>query len=347
MAESTPQRAGGAALLTLAATIVVIAGLRAAAPLILPLLVALFLAMIVLPLMTALQRRRVPGGLAAGIALTVELGVLSGVVFLVGGSIGGFTEAIPRYEIHLRAIATETIDWISAHGVQIQRDTLYDLFDPGMAFEMVGGALRGIGGALSQSVIVVLIVLFVLIEAAGFPDKLQAAFGRTSASERFDAIRLDVMKYLGIKTLVSLATGTIVGVAIAILGVDFPVLWGLLAFLLNYIPSLGSILAAIPPMLLALVQYGIGRAVAVGLVFLTVNVVLGNFLEPRLMGRRLGLSTLVVFLSLIFWGWVWGPVGMLFSVPLTMVVKIMLENTRDLRWIAVLLGDRPAREPAP
>jgi predicted PurR-regulated permease PerM len=347
MTDSTPQRAGGAALLTFAATIVVIAGLRASADLILPLLVALFLAMVVLPLMNALQRRRVPGGLAAAIALVVELGVLSGVVFLVGGSIRGFTEAAPRYQVRLRAIGAEAIDWLAARGVVIERDALYDLFDPGMAFDMVGGALRGIAGALSQTLIVVLIVLFVLIEAAGFPDKLRAAFGRASASERFDAIRHDVMKYLGIKTAVSLATGTIVGVAVAILGVDFPVLWGLLAFLLNYIPSLGSILAAIPPSLLALVQYGVGRAIAVALLFLAVNVVLGNFLEPRLMGRKLGLSTLVVFLSLIFWGWVWGPVGMLFSVPLTMVVKIMLENTRDLRWIAVLLGDRPSLEQAP
>ena len=347
MADLTPQRAGGTALLTFAATIVVIAGLRAAADIILPLLVALVLAMLALPLMNALQRRRVPGGLAAGIALIVELGVLSGVVFLVGGSIRGFTEAAPRYQIRLRTIATEAINWLAAHGIEIQPDTLYDLFDPGMAFDMVGRALRGIAGALSQTVIVVLIVLFVLIEAAGFPDKLRAAFGRESASDRFDAIRLDVMKYLGIKTLVSLATGTTVGFSVAILGVDFPVLWGLLAFLLNYIPNLGSILAAIPPVLLALVQFGVGRALAVALVFVSVNVVLGNFLEPHLMGRRLGLSTLVVFLSLIFWGWIWGPVGMLFSVPLTMVVKIMLENTRDLRWIAVLLGDRAAQPPLP
>ena len=141
-------------------------------------------------------------------------------------------------------------------------------------------------------------------------------------------------------------TGTVVGVAMAIVGIDFPVLWGVLAFLLNYVPNLGSILAAIPPVLLALVQFGVGRAIAVVAVFAAVNVLLGNLLEPRLMGRRLGLSTLVVFLSLIFWGWVWGPVGMLLSVPLTMIVKIMLENTPDLRWVAVLLGDRPPRETA-
>ena len=107
---------------------------------------------------------------------------------------------------------------------------------------------------------------------------------------------------------------------------------------------MGSILAAIAPVMLALIEGGTGRALAVAIVFLVINISLGNLLEPYLMGRRLGLSTLVVFLSLIFWGWVWGPVGMLLSVPLTMIVKIMLENTEDLAWIAVLLGSGPKRE---
>ncbi len=135
-------------------------------------------------------------------------------------------------------------------------------------------------------------------------------------------------------------------VALLIIGVDFPLLWGMLAFLLNYVPTLGSIIAAVPPVLLAIVQLGPGHALATALVFVGVNVVLGNFVEPHFMGRRLGLSTLVVFLSLVFWGWVWGPVGMLLSVPLTMIVKIMLENTEDLRWVAVLLG-AGAKKPAP
>lgn len=346
MAQSDITRTGGSALITFAAAIVVIAGLRAAADLILPLLVALFLAMISLPLMTALQRVKVPGGLAAVLAVVTEIGVLAGVVALVGGSIRGFTEAAPRYQERLEVLFGQSLDRLSALGLQFDEPTLRELLDPGLAFDMVGGALRGVAGVLSRTLIVVLIVLFVLLEAAGFPEKLEAAFGPRRATERYDRIREDVLKYLGIKTLISLVTGTVVGVAMAIVGIDFPVLWGVLAFLLNYVPNLGSILAAIPPVLLALVQFGVGRAIAVVAVFAAVNVLLGNLLEPRLMGRRLGLSTLVVFLSLIFWGWVWGPVGMLLSVPLTMIVKIMLENTPDLRWVAVLLGDRPPRETA-
>ena len=127
------------------------------------------------------------------------------------------------------------------------------------------------------------------------------------------------------------------------LGLGFPLLWGLVAFIFNYIPNLGSILAAIPPVLLALVQFGPARAAVVAVGYLVINIGLANFLEPYLMGRRLGLSTLVVFLSLVFWGWVWGPVGMLLSVPLTVIVKIALENTKDFRWVAIMLGANPTR----
>ena len=127
-------------------------------------------------------------------------------------------------------------------------------------------------------------------------------------------------------------------VLLALIGVDYPVLWGALAFLLNFIPNIGSIIAAVPPVLLALIQLGVAQAALVAGGFLVINMAIGNFLEPRYMGQGLGLSTLVVFLSLVFWGWVLGPVGMLLSVPLTIAVKIALEVRPDTRWMAIMLG---------
>ena len=129
----------------------------------------------------------------------------------------------------------------------------------------------------------------------------------------------------------------VVAIWVALLGIDFPVIWGLLAFLLNYIPNLGSIIAAVPPVLLGYIQFGIGRALLVAAGFVVINVVFGNGIEPKLMGRKLGLSTLVVFLSLIFWGWVWGPVGMLLSVRMTIVEKIAMESSPTTRWISIVL----------
>jgi predicted PurR-regulated permease PerM len=152
----------------------------------------------------------------------------------------------------------------------------------------------------------------------------------------------EVQEYLGIKTAVSLATGFLIGLLAWLLGLDFPILLGLIGFVMNYIPTVGSILAAVPALVLSLLQFGtLGHLLAVTTAYVIINTVFGNIIEPNLMGRRLGLSTLVVILSLLFWAWLWGPVGALLAVPLTMVVKIMLENTEDLRWIAVLLDKSP------
>jgi predicted PurR-regulated permease PerM len=187
--------------------------------------------------------------------------------------------------------------------------------------------------------LILLTVVFILLEAADFPKKLQAALkkpeGSLSTIEKFSR---SANRYVVIKTLISATTGITIWLWLLILGVDYPVLWGTLAFMLNYVPNIGSILAAIPATLLALVQLGVGSAFLTALGFLVVNNILGNIVEPKLMGRGLGLSTLVVFISLVFWGWVLGPLGMVLSVPLTSLVKIALESSEETRGLAIMLG---------
>ena len=148
----------------------------------------------------------------------------------------------------------------------------------------------------------------------------------------------DLQGYLAVKTFTSLTTGTIAGLGCLVLGVPYPLIFGLIAIVLNYVPALGSIIAAIPAIILALLLNGWENAMFVLMVYLAVNVTIGNLLEPQIMGRRMGLSPLVVFLSLVFWGFILGPVGMFLSVPVTMIVKILLEGTEDLRWLGVILG---------
>lgn len=216
---------------------------------------------------------------------------------------------------------------------------LLSRLDSSLLFDFANQALRYTATAFSSLLIIALIVVFMLAEAATFRAKVRMAFRGAGAEERFSHVMQEIRHYIGIKTVVSAATGLLIGVWTGVLGVDFAIFWGLVAFVLNFIPNLGSIIAAVPTTLLAMVQIGVGRGLLVALGYLIVNMVIGNFIEPHLMGRRLGLSTLVVVLSLVFWGWVWGPIGMLLSVPLTMVLKIMLENTEEFRWVAVLLGN--------
>ena len=145
-------------------------------------------------------------------------------------------------------------------------------------------------------------------------------------------------RYMSMKTVISMVTGLIIGVSLWLIGVDYPVLWGVLAFMLNFVPNIGSIIAAVPAVMLTLVQLGVAPALLVAAVYVTVNVIIGSIVEPKYMGKGLGLSTLVVFVSLVFWGWVLGPVGMLLSVPLTITVKLALDSRPETQWLGHLFA---------
>ena len=342
----TKLRAGPGVLLTTAAFVVLVAGMKAAEAILVPFLVAAFLALICGPPMFWLQRRRVPSVLALLIVVAVICGIGVGVGALLGGSFKDFTAALPTYQARLQERTEALVGWTDELG--IPANALRDVVDPGQIMQLVGRVVAGLGGLVTNSFLIALTLIFILLEASSFPAKLRAAFGDShGAFGRFDQVAANVNRYLAIKTAVSLATGVMIAVWLAVVGVDFPLLWGLLAFLLNYVPNIGSIIAAVPAVLLAVIQLGPGPAGLAALGYLVTNFVMGNLIEPRFMGRGLGLSTLVVFLSLVFWGWVFGAVGMLLSVPLTMTVKIALESSDETLWIAILLGSEAAVEAAP
>ena len=333
-------------LVVAASIIIVIAGLRQASQLVLPFLTAVFLAVVSFPVMAWLQRKKVPIPLAVLITVVAAAGVVSVLGVAVGRSVNEFAQVAPQYQARFQELANEILAWAEGIGLPTSEWTPLDYVNPEVIVDLIGNTLGALAGLLSNAFLVFLAVVFILFEAAGFRTKLRIAFGdRGNNLDRLGQMTLQVQNYLAIKTVVSVATGFLVGIWVWALGLDFPLLWGLVAFIFNYIPSLGSIFAAVPAVLLAILQFGPGRAVVVASGYLAINIVFGNVVEPMMLGRRLGLSTLVVFLSLVFWGWVWGPVGMLLSVPLTMMLKIALENTQDFHWVAVMLDKNPASAP--
>ncbi|PIX73242.1 AI-2E family transporter, partial [Shewanella sp. CG_4_10_14_3_um_filter_42_91] len=224
--------------------------------------------------------------------------------------------------------------------IQISKQKVLDYFDPGMALSMTTNMLSGVGNVMANLFLIILTIVFMLFEAQSMPRKFHLALDAPDKRlQQIDKFLQSVNQYMVIKTLVSLATAVVVGIGLTIIGVDYALLWAVIAFLFNYIPNIGSIIAAIPAVLLAFIQMGPGAAGITGLLYVGTNMVMGNMVEPRFMGRGLGLSTLVVFLSLIFWGWLLGSVGMLLSVPLTMIVKIGLESSQSGSWLATLLSD--------
>jgi predicted PurR-regulated permease PerM len=332
-------RQAGAAM-SVAAVVVVIYGMQAAKVLLVPFLLAVFLAMISVRPMLWLQRHRIPSFLAVLLIVIVMMLVLGLVGTILGTSIAEFTAALPGYQARLNVIIEQTLQ-LAARFVDDGRaiENLGDLIDPGWAMGLAANLLNALRDVLTNAFLIIFTMVFILLEASGFGTKIHAAFGRRS--QTFTQARRflqNLGRYLGIKTLVSIATGITAALATNFIGLDFPLLWGMFAFLLNYVPTIGSIIAAVPAVLLALVQLGFGEAAATALAFLGINIVFGTLIEPRLMGHGVGISPLVVFLSLIFWGWVFGPVGMLLSVPLTMTLKMALESDPGTRWIAILIG---------
>jgi predicted PurR-regulated permease PerM len=325
--------------ITAAAFVVVIAGMRAATSIVVPFFLSAFIAIVSTPPMFWLQRKGLPSWLAM---LCVIMLVLISVVLvsgLIGSSIKDFTANLPNYQVQFDSIFATVIKALENLGVDTSNLGLNDVFNPGSVMRLVAAGLSSFQTVLTNGFLILMTVIFMLMEASNLPNKLKLIMGeQENALDTFDQFVTNVKQYMEIKTLVSLGTGAIVALGLFILGVDYPLLWGLLAFLLNYIPNIGSIIAAIPPVLLAMIQLGFGEALIVAALFLSVNIIMGNVVEPRFMGRGLGLSTLVVFLSLLFWGWVLGPVGMLLSVPLTITVKIALASHEDSRWLAILLG---------
>jgi predicted PurR-regulated permease PerM len=335
----------GLFLLYTSAFIIVVAGMRAAASLLIPFLLSMVIAIISAQPLFFLRQKRVPTILALLIVVIGVIGIGMVIAVIIGTSIDDFSRSVPLYQERLREKTILVLEWLDRLGIDVPKERLLEAFNPGAAMRMTASVLSGFGKVLTNAFFILLTVIFILLEASGFQDKLHVALADPGKSFNYlEKTIHNVQRYMAIKTWVSLATGIIIAVWLTILGVDYPLLWGMLAFLLNYVPSIGSIIAAVPAILLAVIQLGTGSALLTGLGYVVVNVVIGSVIEPRIMGRGLGLSTLVVFLSLVFWGWVFGPVGMLLSVPLTMAVKIALDSNEDTRWIAILLGSEASTE---
>ncbi|MDW5376725.1 AI-2E family transporter [Halomonas sp. HP20-15] len=329
--------------LALAALVIIIAGMKLGADLLVPLILSLFIAVICTSPVHWLYRMGV--GRRSAVLLTLLIIGIFLVLLgsLLASSLATFMEALPKLEDQLHKHYLNLLNWLSGLGVYIRPKRMSEWLDPTGATQLVPTFLNSLGSLLTQSVLIILLVIFMLFETLDFRNKVAQSLENPAPSlRRFKEFSYNLKRYLAIKTLISLVTGALIFCACLLLGVKFPLLWGTLAFSLNYIPNIGSALAAVPAVLLTLVMPdgGLAKAGILAGAYLVINFVIGNLIEPRVMGRTLGLSTLVAFLSLVVWGWILGPVGMLLSVPLTMTLKIALNSHPETRWLARMLGGR-------
>ncbi len=326
-------------LVTLASLVIVIAGLKVAAPLVAQFLMALFIAVVSTPAIRWMESKKIPRTLAIISVLVTILFFVTLVVWLVGDSIQDFGQNKDAYAAKFQSQVNALTSWLINIGVPAQGLELGEIVKKLDLMSLVSRVLGGLGVIFSDFFVIFLSVIFILSEITSFPTKFAKAFKNSHEKMvHVNHILGKIRHYLAIKTAASLFTGALISIAMVIIGVDYPFLWGMLAFLLNYIPNIGSIIAALPAVMLALVQLGPAAVFWTAISFFAVNNFVGNFLEPKFMGKMLGLSAFVVFMSLIFWGWIFGSVGMFLSVPLTMTIKIALETDEKTKWLAIMLG---------
>lgn len=333
---TTPKTPG---LIILAALIIVIGGMIYADSLINQILLAFFLSIVSVQPIFWLQKKKVPLTLAVLLVISGIIAIFLGFTEIIGNSVSSFSENAPVYEKNLQQMSGSVIQFFNDKGIKLSTDKLTSIIAPGKVMGYTASALGQFGSVMGNMLTIFFLMIFLLLELDTFPIKFKAITQSTKMSlDYFNAIGNSIRHYLSIKTLTSLLTGLIIWIALAILGLDYAIIWALIAFLLNFIPNIGSIIAALPAVLFSLIQLGAGGALWTIIIFTSVNMLIGNVVEPKMMGKGLGLSTFVVFVALIFWGFILGTVGMFLSVPLTMAMKIILEQNQRTRWIAVILG---------
>ena len=317
-------------LFAIAAIAIVLGAMKAASGVLVPGLLALFVAIVCTGPMYWMIEKGLPRPLAILLVFIALLGVSSLMPFVIGGSYVEFSQQLPLYQERTNLLLVQSSAWLEDFGYDTE--TLKTVFDPAAALGYVQVALAALTGILSRYFLIMLLVIFILVDV---PRSL--GDGKTTAGE----VMRTVQHYFAIKTFTSLLTGCLIAAWLMILDVQYPLLWGFLAFLLNFVPNIGSVLASIPAVILSLLFGGYQLTIVVLIGYVVINIGVSNALEPRIMGQQLGLKFVWIFVSLIVWGWILGPVGMLLAVPLTMTLRIAVENHPDTKWIADMLVPEP------
>lgn len=330
----------GNLFIVLASVVIVLAGVKLASSIVVPILLSLFIAIVLSPSYNYFNNKGIPNGFSLFIIVGFLIIFFVLVGKLLGSSVVDFNSNLGFYEEQLSVYFKKIVDVASGFGIEIPAADIMNIFNPKMIMGFASSIVQSMGSLLTNGFVILLTVVFMLLESKVFVSKITHINLKNDSAAiiQIETILGQIKEYMVLKALISLLTGFIIWIGLILIGTDYPFLWALLAFILNFIPNIGSIIAAVPAVLLTLVGIDIFSAMMVVLLYTIVNILIGSVIEPKVMGKGLGLSTLVVFLSLLFWGWLLGIVGMLLSIPLTIMAKIVLNANEDTKWISILLG---------
>jgi AI-2 transport protein TqsA len=324
-------------MLFLAATVVVLVGIRLGAPILNPILFAVVLSLLFNPVYSWLRRRGIPTPLALLIMLVGLTILFLALFFILSVSITRFSERVGFYVAQLD-VELDNLDALLER-LGLSNVDLQEVVKPSALADALGVVLSGIAGFLSDLFLILMITLFLLGEGSAMMNRLRASVHEDNAQvSRLATVGQSVVRQFGLRAIVNLVTGAGVTILLLVLGVDFPLLWGILTFFLSFVPYIGLVLAVAPAVVLALAEFGVDRALLVAAGVTVINVLAENLLSPMMMGRGLNLSPTVVFLSFILWAWLLGGPGAFLAVPITLFVAVMFDTFPETRWLASIIG---------
>ena len=330
----------GQKLLTAAAAVAVLAGMRAAAPIIGPVVIALVLTIAWGPGSMWLRRRGWKPSVAALTGILLGIAGLGLFVALVWSSLHQLQEKLPEYQPRIEALQSLAIAKLTGLPFDTSRILSGESLSAGSIVRYSLEFIKKLTATAGNLFILVLLMAFMMLEAVRYPQKLNDALAGSAESEnQFSRFANSIRDYVVLNSIFGLIAAVANTLLLIALGVDFAILWGVLSFLLSFVPNIGFVIALVPPALLALVQFGFARSIGVVAGYVVINVIVDNVFKPRFVGQSLDLSALVVVLSLLFWGWLLGPMGALIAIPLSLALKFFLESFQESRWIAHLMSD--------
>ncbi len=322
----------------IATSVIIVAGLKIASEIVVMLFLSIFIASIFSALLNFLYKKIIPKIVAYLIVTLIFTTIIMLITYMVNSSLHSFSGNLPLYEQKIKSLIIDSMGY-TGNGFEIDEKMILNSLDFNYFFKFSTKLLGGIGTFFSKFLLIFIGVVFILSESKAFEYKLKVIFkNKPSRLSNFKLFSYNLQRYFIVKTFTSFLTGFFVYILLIYFGIDYPILWGVLAFLFNFIPVVGSIIASIPAILLALISIDIHTTFWLVLFYMTINISISNIIEPKLMGHELGLSPMVIFFSLIFWGWILGIAGMFLAVPITMTLKIAFESTQNTKWIGILLS---------
>ena len=323
----------------LACIVVIIAGVKIASEIVIVLFLAIFISSIISTLIKILDKKHIPKIISYLLVLGFFTLISLLLAYIVNISLKDFITNLPTYEEKLQQTIVNIISLAENYGYSIDKKTILDTLNLNSFFGITTNLIGSIGTFLSKFLLIIIGIGFILAESKSFEKKLKILFRKESDKiEHFNLFSNNIQKYFLVKTATSFLTGFLVAITLIFFDISYPILWGVIAMLFNFIPVVGSIIAAIPAILLSFLTSDLNTTLILIVLYLAINIFISNIIEPKFMGKELGLSPLVIFFSLILWGWVLGIVGMFLAVPITMTLKIAFDSNKTTKWVSLLMS---------